>query len=95
MKILHWQLLYYVHSLMLLLVIFIAVLLRLEGLLLKWLEFNHWTVLLRPKRDEMSRNKSSDDAAEQYYLLSIWRSHRYGTPGLPYKAGAMKHLACQ
>lgn len=64
MKILCWQLLYYANSLMLLLVTFIAVLLRLEGPLLKWLEFNHWTVLLQPKIDEMSQNKPSADAAE-------------------------------
>lgn len=51
MKILCWQLLYYVHALILLLVIFIAVLVRLESSLLKWLEFNHWTVLLQPKID--------------------------------------------
>lgn len=51
MKILCWQLLYYIHPLMLLLVIFIAVLVGLEGPLLKWLEFNHWTVLLQHNTD--------------------------------------------
>lgn len=53
MKILCWQLLLYVHSLILL-VIFIAVLVRLESPLLILLEFNHWTVLPQPKIDDMS-----------------------------------------
>lgn len=41
-----------------------------EGPLLKWLEFNHWTVLLQPRRAEMSQNKPSEEAAEQHYSAS-------------------------
>lgn len=61
----------------------------------KWQGLSHWIVLLQPKRDEMSPNEPSEDAAEQHCLLSIWRSHRCGTPGPPYEAVAVKHLGCQ